>query len=100
GKPEESLVIKKIRAGAMPPRQRLVEVSVKPIEAAETDLLARWIARGAAEIAIEPDVARTAPDPLVSEKDRNFWAFRSPRRQSVPNVRDAGHVRNPIDAFL
>src|SRR2546429_381006 len=74
GKPEESLVIKKIRSGAMPPRQRLVEVSVKPIEPAETELLARWIALGAPESAIEPDVATTAPDPLVSDKDRDFWA--------------------------
>src|SRR5207249_4276243 len=33
GKPDESLVIKKIRTGRMPPRERLVEASVKPIEA-------------------------------------------------------------------
>src|SRR5262245_36909898 len=32
GKPEESLLIQKTRAGQMPPRDRLVEVSVKPIE--------------------------------------------------------------------
>ena len=44
GKPEESLLIKKIRAGQMPPRDRLVEASVKPVEPAETDVLARWIA--------------------------------------------------------
>ncbi len=104
GKPDESLLIKKIRAGAMPPRQRLVEVSVKPIEPAETELLARWIAQGAPEVIVEPDVATTTPDPLVLDKDRDFWAFRAPRasvRLGSPDLpRDRSRVRNPIDVFL
>ncbi|MGE5192166.1 MAG: c-type cytochrome domain-containing protein, partial [Deltaproteobacteria bacterium] len=37
GKPDDSLLIKKIRAGEMPPLTRLIEVSIKPIEPAETD---------------------------------------------------------------
>src|SRR5439155_20776432 len=49
GKPEESLVIKKIRSGDMPPKRRLVEVSIKVIEPAETELLLRWSALGAPE---------------------------------------------------
>src|SRR5919198_92033 len=36
----------------------------------------------------------------VSAKDRDFWAFRPPRAVPVPAVRDAGRVRNPIDAFI
>src|SRR5207237_3772172 len=52
GKPDESRVLKKIRAGQMPPRDRLVEASVKPVEPAEIDVLARWIAAGAPEIAV------------------------------------------------
>ena len=36
GKPDESLLIKKIAPGQMPPPTRLVEASVKPIEPAET----------------------------------------------------------------
>ena len=35
GKPDESPLIKKIRAGQMPPRDRLVEASVKPAEPAD-----------------------------------------------------------------
>jgi hypothetical protein len=100
GKPDESLVLKKIRAGQMPPRDRLVEASVRPIEAAETEVLARWVAAGAPEVDRRPDVATTTPDPLVTDKDRDFWAFRPPRPVTVPNVRHAGQVRNPIDAFL
>lgn len=100
GKPEESLLIKKTRAGQMPPRDRLVEVSVKPIEPAEIDTIAKWIAAGAPEVAIAPDVATTTPDPLVSDKDREFWAFRAPQPVTVPIVQNHAAVRNPIDAFI
>src|SRR5262245_27289047 len=100
GKPEESLVIQKVRSGQMPPRDRLVEVSVKPIEQAETEVLARWIAAGAPEVAVEPDIATTTPDPLVTDKDREFWAFRPPQPVAIPAVRHAALVRNPIDAFI
>jgi hypothetical protein len=100
GKSEESLIIKKVRAGQMPPRDRLVEASVKPIEPAEIETLVRWIALGAPEVALEPDIATTTPDPLVSEKDRKFWAFQPPRPFVVPTVTDTAQVRNPIDAFI
>jgi mono/diheme cytochrome c family protein len=100
GKPEASLVLKKIRAGQMPPRDRLVEASVKPVEPPEIDTLARWIAAGAPEVAVAPDVATTTPDPLVTNRDRDFWAFRPPRPVTVPTVRHADRLRNPIDAFI
>jgi mono/diheme cytochrome c family protein len=100
GKPEESQVIKNIRSGQMPPRDRLVEVSVKPIEQAETEVIARWIASGAREVAIQPDIATTTPDLLVTDKDRDFWAFRPPEPVAVPTVSHTTRVRNPIDAFI
>jgi mono/diheme cytochrome c family protein len=98
GKPEQSRLIEKVRSGAMPPRRRLIEVSIKPIEPAEIDVLARWIAQGAPEVEVPPDVATTQPDPLVTDKDRDFWAFRPPRAVPPPAVREP--VRNPIDAFV
>ena len=91
GKPADSLLIKKIAAGQMPPPTRLVEACVKPVEQAELDTLTRWIAAGAPEIAIEPDVATTKPDPLVTDKDRDFWAFRPPQPVKVPAVRESAH---------
>ncbi|MBI3408293.1 MAG: PSD1 domain-containing protein [Planctomycetes bacterium] len=100
GKPDESLVIKKVLAGQMPPRDRLVEVSVKPIDPDEIDTLARWIAAGAPEVVVEPDIAATTPDPLVTDKDRDFWAFRPPQPMTVPKVQNVKRVRNPIDAFV
>ncbi len=100
GKPDQSLLVKKISAGEMPPRDRLVEVSVKLIEPAEAEVLTKWIAAGAPEVAVTPDVASTTPDPLVSDQDRDFWAFRPPRPVAIPAVCDAARVRNPIDAFI
>jgi hypothetical protein len=100
GKPEESLLIKKVSAAKMPPPDKLVEGSVKPIEAAEIEVLARWIALGAPEVSAEPDVATTSPDPLVTDKDRDFWAFQPPRAAKVPHVTHNSQVRGPIDAFV
>jgi hypothetical protein len=100
GKPDESLLLKKVRSGEMPPRRQLIEVSIKPIEAAEIEVIAQWIAQGAPEIAVVPDVAGAETDPLVTEKDRNFWAFQPPRAVTPPAVRQAERARNPIDAFV
>jgi hypothetical protein len=100
GKSGASRLLQKVRAGQMPPRDRLVEASVKPMEPAEIEVLARWVAAGAPEVVVKPDVATTTPDPLVTAKDRDFWAFRPPRPIAVPAVRHAGCVRNPLDAFL
>src|SRR5262249_32832569 len=100
GKPEESRIVKRIRAGEMPPRTRLVEVSVKPPEPTEIDVLVRWIAAGAPQGAVAPGGAPTAPHPPLSDKDRHFWAFRPPPLVTAPTVRHAERVRNPIDAFI
>ena len=45
GKPDESLIAKKIRSGEMPPKQGLDEVSVRPITKAETARLIEDFAR-------------------------------------------------------
>jgi mono/diheme cytochrome c family protein len=100
GKPDESLLIKRVRANQMPPPARLVEASVKPMEKTELDMIVRWIAAGAPEVEITPDVATTSPDPLVTDKDRDFWAFRPPKSPPVPRVNSTDRVRNPIDAFV
>ncbi len=100
GKPEESLILKRVQRDEMPPRQRLVEAMVKPMEATEIEKLTRWIALGAPEAAEEPDVAGTPTDPLVSAADREFWSFQRPRPVTVPTVAHAARVRNPVDAFV
>jgi Protein of unknown function (DUF1549)/Protein of unknown function (DUF1553)/Planctomycete cytochrome C len=100
GKPTESLLIKKVAAGQMPPPTKLVEACVKPVDASELDVLTKWIAAGAPEVKIQPDVASTTPDTLVTDKDRAFWAFQPPREVTIPTVRNTAHVCNPIDAFV
>jgi mono/diheme cytochrome c family protein len=100
GKPEESLIVQKVRSGAMPPKAGLLNAGVKPMGAAEIDKLANWIAQGAPEAPPQPDLAGTAADPLVSAKDRQFWSFRPPAAPVVPIVRHAGRVRNSVDAFI
>ena len=98
--PEKSLMLEKIHSGAMPPRRRVIEVSIKPIDPTEVETLTRWIAQGAPEADIAPDVAGVEPDPLVSDKDREFWSFRPPKAVPPPDVRHSEQARNPIDAFL
>jgi mono/diheme cytochrome c family protein len=98
GKPDESLIAKKIRSGEMPPKQGLDEVSVRPITKAETARLIGWITQGAP--AGKPAEAQGGPDPLVSGKDRQFWAFQAPTRPVTPTVKNRDRVRNPIDAFV
>lgn len=100
GKPVESALIKRIVAGQMPPPNRLVEACVKPVEPAELDTLTKWIAAGAPEANITPDVATTSPDPLVTDKDRDFWSFKPPVVVKPPTVKREVLVRNPIDRFL
>jgi hypothetical protein len=100
GKPRESLLIRKIHEGQMPPLSRLIEVSIKPIEPGEIEQLTRWVEQGAPAGSVQPDVATHEPDPLVTDKDRDFWSFRTPRPVPVPALPHAGPIHNPIDAFL
>jgi hypothetical protein len=100
GHPEQSLILKKVQAGKMPPFEQMMQVSVKPFSASEIDRISQWIALGAPEVQTDPDVATTAPDPLVTDKDRQFWSFRAPVAVPVPAVRDARRVRSPVDAFI
>jgi mono/diheme cytochrome c family protein len=99
GHPEQSLILKRIQSGDMPPKKELMDVSIKVITPAETDKLTQWIAAGAPPANIMPDVADGNPDPLVSDKDREWWSFRAPKRPAVPAVKHRERVRNAVDAF-
>jgi mono/diheme cytochrome c family protein len=95
GKPEESLLLKKIVEGAMPPPKKLFEAFVRPPNSDEVDILRAWIAAGA-----PPAPPRPVIEVNHSEKDRSWWAFQPPRRHPVPTVSSRASVRNPVDAFL
>jgi hypothetical protein len=99
GRPEDSLIAQKLRSGEMPPKLGLDEISTKRITKPEIDRIVAWIAQGAPEG--KPADAQTgAPDPLVSDKDRQFWAFQPPARPAAPAIKNRDRVRNPIDLFV
>jgi mono/diheme cytochrome c family protein len=100
GHPDQSLLLKRVQSGEMPPKKELMDVSIKLITPAETEKVIQWIAAGAPESSIQPDAADGKPDPLVSDKDRQWWSFQPPKKPAVPEVKHADRVHNPIDAFV
>ncbi len=100
GKPDQSLMVQMIHSGKMPPKKRLFEVGVTPVSDSDLKKLRQWILQGAPEEDIQPDVAGTEPDPLVSDRDRQFWAFQPPRQAAPPPVKHGEQGANPIDAFV
>jgi mono/diheme cytochrome c family protein len=100
GHPQQSLILKRIQSGEMPPKKELMDVSIKVITPVETGKLTEWIRAGAPASDIQPDVADGNPDPLVSDKDRHWWSFQPPKRSAAPQVKHNDRVRNPIDAFV
>ncbi len=79
GKPDESELVKRLYAKdddeLMPPPE-----SHKTLNAAQKELLKKWIAQGA--------------------EYQPYWAYIAPRRTAVPQVKNGASVRNPIDAFI
>ena len=100
GKPEDSLILRRIHAQEMPPRDKLLPSGVKVITSVEIEQLSQWISKGGPEIDLKPDVATFEADPLITDEDRQHWAFRP--RQSVipPQLENADEARTAIDLFL
>ena len=93
GKPEESILLRRIHAEEMPPRRLLVSASVKTMEPHEVRLLEQWIADEMPQAKPHP-VANTADG-----QDKQFWAFQLPPRPPLPRPPN-GDWQNPIDGFL
>lgn len=90
---EKSLLYQKVSAGSMPPPGK-----GKPLNEKELRVVRQWIESG---IQTEPSAeAALVQSPGVTEKDRQFWAFRKPIKQAIPKVKNAPRVRTPIDAFV
>lgn len=75
GDPEKSLMLQRIESEACPPSELLLKFFVKRPPESEVEVLRTWIAAGAPVAEIQPDVATTQPDPLVTDEDRQHWAF-------------------------
>lgn len=92
GQPDKSLLVKLIRSGEMPEKGKKVPDD-------ELAVIENWIKQGAKTAKAEP--LTLAPGPMISDDDREYWAFQPVKRPAVPEVRDQkAEVRTPIDAFL
>jgi hypothetical protein len=100
GNPDDSLLMKKILAGAMPPPKMFFEYAVRPPDTSEVETLRKWIAAGCPPAPKENVASDNIANPLVTEEARKFWSFQPPQRPPVPTVAHVDRVRNPIDAFL
>lgn len=79
GKPDESLLIKRILSDNVSYRMPPV-FAHKTLTADQKNILRRWVEEGA--------------------QWKDHWAFIAPVRPPLPSVSDAKWVRNPIDAFI
>jgi len=98
GDPENSLLIKAIRYNdpdlQMPPKKgKLPEAQINDLTA--------WVRMGA------PWPKETTPAVLagkrpfeITDRDREFWAFRPVRRPEPPSVKNRSWPGNAIDAFI
>jgi mono/diheme cytochrome c family protein len=92
GKPGESLILKRVRSGEMPPGKD------KQLPLEQISLLEKWIAAGAPTKRAEPE--SVGDGPIFTEEERSYWAFQPVVRPPVPSVEDASRARTPIDFFL
>lgn len=91
GQPEKSELVQIIRRGDMPKQG-------KQVSAGDLAIIEKWIAQGAKTARPEP--ATLAHGAVISEEDREYWAFQPVKRPVVPTDVDAKKVRTPVDAFL
>jgi hypothetical protein len=93
GQPDKSLLIQAIRyqnAGLhMPPKGKL--------PAGEIAILEEWVRRGAPF----PDTPPGDPKRTIDlAQGRKFWSFQPLAERRLPEVRNPGWVRRPLDAFV
>lgn len=93
GDVENSLLYRRLAANEMPPGDAL-----KPTPA-HLETIKSWIAGGApARYTGGPPTEDE--NPPLSDKDRNWWAFRRPVQPEIPPVKTTERVQTPIDAFV
>lgn len=91
GRPAESLLVKLVRAGEMPKRE-------KKLTPDETARLEQWIAAGAPTLREEPNELPRGM--VITEEERSHWAYQPIRRPEIPASRPNDRVRTPVDALL
>ncbi|MSQ96577.1 MAG: DUF1549 domain-containing protein [Gemmataceae bacterium] len=98
GHPEKSLLVKAINHDGkikMPPQDKVVKKD-KKLKRHEIDALTQWIKMGAPW----PGGDKKKGEFAITDKDRAHWAYQPVKRPALPDVKNKGWVRNPIDAFI
>lgn len=95
GKPDESLLIERIKAGEMPPRE---SKETHPLSLTQLDTLGKWISASAPwpkdrELGVHEKSVDLS-------KARQFWSFQPVTQRPVPLVNGSNRLRSPIDAFV
>jgi len=91
GDPAKSKLVEMIRSGEMPEKG-------KPLAEAELAVIEKWIAQGAKTAKAEP--LALAPGPIISDEDREYWAFQPIQKPATPKHVEAQKMRTPVDAFV
>ena len=90
GQPDQSLIVKRIVAGDMPPGE-------KKLAAQQIELIRRWVANGAKTDRPEP---QSPPVGDFTDEERLFWSFQPISSPEVPTVANTGQVHSPVDPFV
>lgn len=100
GEPDGSLMIQRLEQQLCPPKGQLLKYFVERPTTTEIETLRRWIAAGMPHSDAEAAAIRGVPDPLVTDRDRQHWAFEPlPLRVEVPEFPGV-ELNQPIDAFI
>ena len=91
GNPQESLFLKRVIAGEMPPKG-------KRLSDKETATLTKWVEQGAQTSRPEPEALPKGQ--AFTEEERHYWAFQPVTRPALPPVKQPALVASPIDRFL
>ena len=93
GKPERSLLWKMIENDQMPQGGKLT--------AAEKQTIHAYIEQGRFPSTAESEAAIQAREAAkITQKSREWWAFRKPVKPAVPEVKNKEQVRTAVDAFV
>ena len=97
GHPEKSLFIKAIKHDD----KDLKMPEDKKLSREHIDILTQWVQMGAPWPGAEKAGGTIRKGEFViTDKDREHWSFKPVKRPAIPDVKNAGWVKNPIDAFI
>jgi hypothetical protein len=97
GKPEKSLLITRTTPEN---KKRRMPLEGEHLTPEQTEILAKWIADGAAWPALRVPVSLGKVRPEYERLKKEHWAFQPLKAPAVPAVADAGWARTDTDRFL